>query len=244
MPISATVMKGKDRHYPYGDRRLISVTSVLDRIPKPGLEKWKKWNVIEWVLANPERCEGKTAKQILSYYEKEDRSSVSANMGTIAHAYLETGERTPDTPEDAHPFLDMIDVFMREYNPRIILSERTMYSLKWGYAGTADIVMEIAGKRYFADLKTGKSIWPEVALQLAAYRGADFFVDNGREVPVDELGADSRYGLVLHVRPDKYELRTVDIGNDVYNTFLSILDVYNWEVEGEGVIRGSVPVYE
>jgi hypothetical protein len=244
MPISATVMKGKDRHYPYGDKRLISVTSVLDRIPKPGLEKWKKWNIIEWMQNNPDRCQGKTAKQILSYYEKEDRSSISANTGTIAHEYLETGVRHDDTPSEVHPFLDQIDTFIEEYRPKIILSERTMYSLKWGYAGTADLVMEVGGKRYFADLKTGKAIWPEVGLQLSAYKGSDFFVEGEEEIPISDLGVEEDFGLVLHVRPDTYELRLVDIGSDVYNTFLSILDVYNWEIEQAGVVRGVVPIYE
>jgi hypothetical protein len=86
------------------------------------------------------------------------------------------------------------------------------------------------------DIKTGKSVWPEVALQLAAYKHADFFgrADGGSPPMVKT----SDTGLVLHLRPDRYELVPVDISLPVFDTFLSALDMHRWmRIYHKDVIR-------
>ena len=52
-----------------------------------------------------------------------------------------------------------------------------VYSRTFGFAGTLDAICTIAGRRGLLDIKTGRSgVYPEVALQLAAYAHADFCV--------------------------------------------------------------------
>jgi hypothetical protein len=237
---------GRDRFYPYQGEYFVSVTTVLDRLPKPALDIWKQRRLLEGAMEHWEAIKDLTPAKAIAYITKQQESSSnSADIGNIAHKYLETRERPEDLPAEAVPFLDRIDEFLVEYRPEVWASERTVYSRQYGYAGTTDIIMDIGGIRYFADLKTGKSVWSEVGLQLAAYRHADFMLVDGKEFPISEVGANSERGIVLHVRPDRVaEPRTVKIGHSIHQSFLSILDVYNWEQDSEGVIGNILPIYE
>ena len=73
---------------------------------------------------------------------------------------------------------------------------------------------------------------------MSAYRNADFIGRaDGRSDPIPDCERDT--GLVLHIRPDKFELRTVKIGPKVFQRFLSILDVYDWVQEESGYVIGE-----
>ena len=84
--------------------------------------------------------------------------------------------------------------------------------------GTLDLVADLAdGQRWLLDWKTTASgIWPESALQLAAYRNADFYIDdNGDEQPmppVDQAGC-------VWLSADGYDLIPVDAGPDTFRSF-------------------------
>lgn len=55
---------------------------------------------------------------------------------------------------------------------RYIATEILLWSDEYGYAGTADAVIEKDGKRYLIDYKTGKGMYNSYWLQLAAYKHA------------------------------------------------------------------------
>jgi hypothetical protein len=84
--------------------------------------------------------------------------------------------------------------------------------------GTSDLIPDLAdGHRWLIDLKTTRSgIYGEVGLQLAAYRHAQFYLDdNGHEqpmIPVDNCAA-------CWVRADGYDLVPVTADDTVYRTF-------------------------
>lgn len=240
-----TVQINRDRFYHRDGFSYVSVTTVLDRLPKPALQIWKMRKLIEDYRENIDAVSGLEPKKVLSYIERLNESSRSSEIGNLAHRYLETRERPEDIDADVQPYLDRLDDFIVEYKPTVLYSERTAISRQWGYAGTADIVMEINGKRYFADLKTGKSVWPEVALQLAAYSRADVLETDDGEIEIPSIGVERDVGIVLHVRPEGYILREVKINDGVFQTFLSVLDVYNWEAsESQSVLGKEIPVYE
>lgn len=85
-----------------------------------------------------------------------------------------------------------------------------------GYDGTATLLL---------DHKTGSGVYPEVALQLAAYRHAQFMeAPDGSEHPVPEVDG----GAVLHLRPDGYELVPVVCDEQVFSHFLWFREGFRW----------------
>ena len=76
-----------------------------------------------------------------------------------------------------------------EKKVKFLTSEKKMYNEEWFVAGTADAVVEIDGKKYIADWKTGKGVYYEAFIQTAAYRGM-----------LEAMGEKDFHGsLVLHI---------------------------------------------
>jgi hypothetical protein len=62
--------------------------------------------------------------------------------------------------------------FWTEVKPDIIATEEFLVSNTYKYAGTVDIVAEIAGERWLLDVKTSNALHKSYDLQLAAYAKA------------------------------------------------------------------------
>lgn len=116
-------------------------------------------------------------------------------------------------------------------------SEVTVINRKYGYAGTLDGVSRcgwmppkwkhLVGVPLIDDLKSGKGVYDTHALQLAAYRCPDNVVllPDGTEVPLPEC--DPETGLLVHVRPEDFWTRPVQVGPRTFNTFLRVLAFFN-----------------
>lgn len=111
-------------------------------------------------------------------------SSKAAARGTDVHKAAEQYAlgQTPDVADDVLPYVERYREFLDAYRPTFHMSEAPVYSPTYGYAGTCDGIMELDGQRVVFDIKTtahapdsGKSRppFPEVALQLVAYRRAE-----------------------------------------------------------------------
>ncbi len=169
----------------------------------------------------------------------QNGSSPQSIVGDETHKYVEQVAKGLEiTPQhgDTRDSCAQFDRFVRDYRPKFIESEATIFSRKYGYAGSLDLIVEIDGVRYILDVKTGRTVWSEVALQIAAYDNGDFIgLPTGVEVPI----SPTKRGLCLHVRPDRYELLPVKCGPDVFRTFLSCLDVYDWARRDSGYVIGD-----
>ena len=163
----------------------------------------------------------------------------AGDAGTAAHTYFEArarGEQPCDmTRLMAGGFVAAIDRFFDMYAPVILHVEATVFSEAHGYAGTVDFIAYIPGYGVvIGDLKTSQSgAWPEVGLQLAAGRYAEYIcapapgVDHSQldvedpahwvQVPLTSLNIVG--GVVVHCRPDdpqpavEHEALTVTVGN-------------------------------
>ena len=90
--------------------------------------------------------------------------------------------------------------FLDRYSRSAFVStEKAVWSLN-GYGGTYDLLMMIDGELWLIDIKTGKGLYPEFALQLAAYRWADYIILPGDPTTYDMPNVDSTG--VLHLRPE------------------------------------------
>ena len=59
--------------------------------------------------------------------------------------------------------------FWTTYKPTLILSEEFMFSDKYKYSGTLDLLCEINGERWIIDIKTSTAVHPSYFLQMSAY---------------------------------------------------------------------------
>jgi hypothetical protein len=149
----------------------------------------------------------------------------AAARGTEVHALAEKlshGEEV-DVPPELTAYVDSALKFLNEWQPRTVLTEVVVASRQWGYAGTFDLLADLPnGRRVLFDYKTSASgIWPETALQLAAYRHADTYLGtDGTEMPASEL--EIEYCAAVWVRPDGYDVIPVDTDEAVFRAFLHV----------------------
>lgn len=137
--------------------------------------------------------------------------------------------------KDVKPYFDAYCAWADRIQPKMIASEATVFSRKWGYAGTLDAVMHIpadaplpralqhlAGKRLVVDYKTGKNVDRSAAWQMAAYRHAEAeLMPDGTEKPLPPVDG----GLILHVRPDGVAMREAFVGAKTFNQFVYALRI-------------------
>ena len=145
----------------------------------------------------------------------------AARRGTEVHAFAQRllAEEAVDVPEELIGHVDSYLQFLADWDVRPLLVETSVGRREQiRYAGTLDIVADLADRRrWLLDLKTTRSgVFEENALQLAAYRFAEFYVDDvGREfpmLPVEQCG-------VVWLRADGYDLHPVEAGLDEFHLF-------------------------
>jgi hypothetical protein len=129
--------------------------------------------------------------------------------------------------------------FLSDFSPEFLVSEATVFNRTEHYAGTLDAIakirasgttLESAGQErtFLIDFKTGKGVYPESALQLAAYRFAEFIcAPDGSEQPIPEIEG----GAVLHLTDEGYELIEVVCDEAVFKTFLYVRECFRWQEE-------------
>lgn len=223
-------LEGEDRYYEWNGERYPSVTTILKYcVPKPALATWKNKQLIGTTLDNISEFEGRDreagVKRIIALH-KDD--TTKAGIGSEVHAFAEAsanGWPTPEPSPEAEPYFRAYERFQYDVKPKYIATELTVYNRTYGFAGTGDIFAKVFKHDAVIDIKTGKSVWPEVALQCSAYANGEFAVDS-RNVRTEAPRVDR--GYVLHLSPNGYELRRLDIGDTSFSAFCAALDIYNW----------------
>ena len=244
--------------------RVPGVTTIIgDGIPKKALINWAANSTAEYAVdhwADLGDLPPSVRLKKLTGARYEDRDT-AANKGTRVHALAERlvrGERVT-VPDELAGHVEAYVAFLDEFAVEPILVERVVWSQAHGYCGTFDLVASLldpddpepdpalrARKTWLLDLKTNRSgIFGETALQLAAYRYAEFYIDDyGDEMDmpdVDCVGA-------VHVRADGYDLVPVEAGEAQHRTFLYARQIaefvaHSRELVGEPVVSPASSVY-
>lgn len=232
------------RIYQWKSDHFVSVTTALDVLPKPALNSWKLRMVAQTAAKNRADIaqigdEKEAQKKILDLYYSTPMNE-RALLGSRIHKFAEWISKSEEFPEQPteieQPFVDAYREFVRDWSPVLVESEATVFSRKHGYAGSLDAIYNIRGANYVVDIKTGKSVWEEVALQCAAYRFAEFIARPATDTE-DPL-PETKGAMVLHLTPTGYILYPLDSGPTTFETFLSAVDIWRWQnLEKEGVIR-------
>lgn len=95
--------------------------------------------------------------------------SEAADKGKMLHKFIESSLISTDSASDGCSQTDGIRDWLQSNFESIVAVERRIYSRRYRYSGTFDLLAKRGDAWYLVDWKTGKSIYPEFRLQTAAY---------------------------------------------------------------------------
>lgn len=131
-------------------------------------------------------------------------ASAAATTGTALHKMtenLDRGESIAHLPPNARADLDAYAAATKSLTALRIETHLVLDEFK--IAGTADRVVEFEGRRYIADVKTGRIDYGQlkIAMQLAVYAHSDLYdVKSGNRMPLD---VDHQRAIVIHLPAGK-----------------------------------------
>lgn len=193
--------------------RATTVAETLD--DRYNLELWKMRQVALGLAARPDLIAQAAAhttedKEVLNDVCKQAMDAAAAqsgaNLGTALHRIIERHNRgeLDDCPdlftERLTAYRDAIaaagTVVRRDLIERVaVLGRHTI-------AGTFDIGVEVGGRHYVADLKTGSGVdfgARGFAVQLAIYANAETLYDYNTETHSDAPGFDTERAVIIHL---------------------------------------------
>lgn len=223
-------------YYLDGEGPLPSVTTILGVLDKSGpLVGWAKRITAEAAVDNAAQIpgwvelggrDGAVGFLTKAATAKRDRA---ANAGSEVHRLAEAIVRGQDVevPEELVPFVAAYRKFLADFEPEFLAAEEMVASVAYGYAGTLDAIALLSGETWILDIKTGKGVYPDTALQLSAYANADFI---GRPGIAQRFAIPpaTQYG-VIHLRPEGYELVPYDVTDSTFRAFLAAKSLHGWQ---------------
>lgn len=240
-PRNATT-SGSKRFYSWRNENYWSVTTIINGgVPKEALINWAKKFTAEYAVDNFEKltallvpdADGATDRdgavdwlKGAAYRDRDRKAALGSNVHDAFEAYV-LGKPYPTWPLPIRPRMKQVQAFLADHKPVFEATEASVYNRTQRYAGTLDAICTIDGRRLLVDTKTGKGVYPEAALQLAAYRYAEFLGNaDGSEVTMPDVDGCA----VLHL-PDEgteYELVSVRADEEVFRSFLYVREVFRW----------------
>lgn len=236
------------------------VTSIISMLPKPFLQRWSANMAAELAVdslgylqdmaaRDPEGAKRYIADASYRY------TKARASLGSKAHDAFErlmSGEELDFVHPDIEPHVTYFREFLSAVNPELVRAEDVAWSYKHEYAGSFDAILRIWVRQtdkgvevtpdrsgtpilVIVDYKTSKSTYPDVALQLAAYRHADVIIDpDGNETPMPEIHS----AAVLHITEEGWSFKGVRADREVLDYFLTLKRVFAWDREVSRTVLG------
>lgn len=225
------INRGRGHSYLIDGKPAIGVTTAMDVLGKPALINWAakvtaNYAVDRWSELTAEPPSKRLDLLMKARFADVDQAS---KRGTEVHVLAEKLVQglEVDVPEELAGYVESTVKFLDEWEPQPMLTETVIADRRWQYCGTTDGVFRLRnGRIAIYDWKTGRTgLYPESALQLAAYAHAETYLDNdGNERPMAALGITQ--GLGVHIRADGFDVYELDISEAVFKDFLHILWCY------------------
>jgi hypothetical protein len=240
------------RYYTWKGQRYPSVTTIrrLAGIPH-GLHQWALNQIINRVLddapsianrlGSGDPGEVALVRHALRQAATEERDK-AAQRGTAVHEAAASGKSLADVGSDIAPHLRQYLDWREKSRVEVLASEFQVWNPTVGYAGTCDLLGRFPdGSTWVIDLKTGKGVYGEHALQLMAYLMAEFV---GADDVVDE-GLSRELGLakgiaVLHLGSDSWEFYSLRPDPATWDAFRGLLTFGVWMAGHPGIADVSL----
>lgn len=241
-------------------KRLPGVTTIIgDVMAKPALVPWAVGVTIKYIREHLDMI-ALEPNQLLSLAREESKlqKDLAAEIGNAIHDWISKhiDGHEPEMPDDpkvlqgVNSFLDWVI----DNKVKFIWSERVVYSKKFGYVGTADILAEVRGEIRLIDIKTGNAIYPEHKMQTAAYTMALREEDKktkiaGRSIIRISKETEEEYTARMQEKKLKKGFAPYQVFEEVildnipaditadYLAFGSCLQLYRWQKEARKVFK-------
>ena len=189
-------------------KRVPGATTITGLMAKPFLIKWANDLGLEGIDVN-------------KYVDE------AAAIGTLAHQMVQDHLQHRPTPTVNYSPIQvslaensMLSYLHWEESHDIqpIICEVPMVSEQKRYGGTVDCYCKLDGVPTILDFKTGKAVYPEYFVQVAAYQ--NLLIENGypvEQIKILRIGRDETEG---------FEERTVTDARDYFAIFEHLLGVY------------------
>ena len=261
-----------------GEVQLYAIPSIIGVLDKPGLVGWAARETAkeavrvasslpQWVeRRGAERTEAWLADA--RFRSPADGSMTSASLGRMVHdeikQFVLTGQRRSIADVEAAAMVDTFVAWSTAFQPEHVAAGTTVYSLRHGYAGQLDGIMDLGDKRYLIDYQVSRTDrdakgrptmpYPETALSLAALRHASHIAvwraringmkwDASRYLISAEENAQALPmlkvdgALCLWITPERCEAYPVKTDVAALNVFLRVMEAWIWRTEqaAEGI---------
>lgn len=160
--------------------------------------------------------------------QRDKKANYGLDFHTIAERLSKGHTNALEGFEGTH--LAVCEKFLEwceEYQPVFGHTEVCVISRTHKYAGTCDqLGMKIGDRKFIVDYKTSKAAYKEFALQMAAYRYADFIASpDGNEYPIPEVDGCA----ILLVSEAGCQLQELEAGPEQFEAFLACKRIYDWQ---------------
>lgn len=227
-----------------------SVTTILNNINKPALVNWAALEVAKYAVETQPSWTGLGDSEAVDLLKRAPyrNSRKKMDIGSAVHiavdAHIKQGTQAatwepPEVPDiDLLPYIAGAVRFLDDHVRRIIGSELTFVNLTYRYAGTCDLLaITKDGPLAVIDWKTGKRLYPEVALQLAAYANNEFSVNpDGTRVKHPPITA----AIAVHLDGEGgYTAQPVELDGQLFKTFVALRTLQKWKDTRESTALGD-----
>jgi hypothetical protein len=164
-----------------------------------------------------------------------------------------------------HGMLHQFELFLEQYQPAYDACEAIVYSPTYTYAGQADAFVHIDRMALILDYKTSRKTYdgrgkirtpyPEVGLQLAAYRYAEmaavwrarryenrsrrYYLLSSAEKALAVRVPPVDGGVAVRITPDHFGVYPVRCGERQHDAFLYCLEVARWQFNESAHVVGN-----
>lgn len=209
--------------YMLDGKPLTGTTTILQVIAKPALIPWAVKTCKDFMLAAlksgapiDEACIEEAGKQ--HRLKKEAAGDWGTTLHALIEEYAKNGLTNPPTDEKMEQAFNHFLSWTNENQVKFLESEKRIYSREMWVGGTCDLVVEIEGKTWIVDVKTGSGIYPEHFWQMGSY-----------DMCLNEMGLYPKVEgyIVLNLKKDgKFEEKRSISNEDNRSAFKAALTIY------------------
>jgi hypothetical protein len=154
----------------------------------------------------------------------------AARLGIAVHDAAAAQQAPSEASPEVRARLGQFHDWLAVSGAQVLATEFQCWNLSVGYAGTADLLVRLEdGSIWLVDLKTGKGVYGEHALQLIAYLMAEFVgADDVVDEEVSALLHTASGMAVLHLADDGWEFRAMAPDADTWRAFRGLLAFATW----------------
>lgn len=230
--------------YRLDGHKVPGVTTVCGILDKPALVGWAANETAayadeHWAELSEMRSADRIERMKKARFATNRKAVVRGNRVHALGERVAKGEQIPadDLPASLRPWVETYARFLDDWDMEVLHTETPVAHTDYRYAGTLDaIAYSPRLGTILLDIKTGKGVYEEVGLQLAAYRYANYAIASrevvgprgGRKTVDEEIPLPTIDGCyVAHLRETAVEFHPVTADEDIWNVFLYLREVYD-----------------